>query len=622
MNDGKINLPSSAFPRVAVTDHATAIKILSAPPNMPNNGMIEGKVVSNEKNVITLQTEYGIVSLDAKQQSLLNVKAGDMLQLRVNNTVQNVQNALVTEIISALDTAPKENTVQQPLKPTDTVVLPKQNAFEEYASLQAKLVGLPNITEADALSIVIKSLLKLPLQEGLPPSLSEGFEKFQQLNRLLMQVTFLPEQGLQPIKTPQEMPQGLLTALQNLVQNVRQESNPLNTQPPFNLIQLQTIFPGENLSPNILVDIRQQLVAILQKFNPEILSLAINPNDDAPTVPAQPAQQGTTTPPPNANAPAPTASVNNAFTMPAIGMVIGMPVAQNQAVKGDNLVVLTMPDGQNLIGFLSAQIAGKAAQTDVKTLLPGTVFVIAFQPQADKMLTIPMIPVQLLADGMNTIQPLHLTLGDTWPALEELWQASLTQQFANPEALSVMRQTVPMPHIQQFPPALLFFMAVIKNGLFNQWIGDDAFNGLNKTEALQQLAQDMRAMQSRMADDGNSDTWKPLPVPIQVGDQLMRLQFFYRHPEDSFANSSDDQVIKEKHQKTRFVLNIPHTYLGDLQIDGLVQFKDLEMILRTEKALPSQTEQDIRVRYQNVLEISGMHGNINFQSGREHYIRV
>lgn len=611
MNDGRISLPPSALPRVTAGDAASGVKVVSMPPNMPTDKPVKAEVVSHDKNVIVLKTEQGMVSIETRQAALANIKSGDIIQLRVQQTaqltVQNIQNAMLVEILTVNGQTPKPVSTSPPIPPSnpDQVVLPQQNAFEAYTGLQAKLLGLPQELDNESIAMVIKTLLRLPVPDALPPALQEGFDKFLQLTGLLRQANLLPDQRLQTGQSPQHIPAGLLTALQDIVQAGHPEQNPLLKNPAQQFIQLQTVFPGEKLSPNILVDIRQQLVNILAQFNTSPLELQMQP-----AIPNTILAGGQL---PQAGVPTPL------YTMPAIGMVIGMPNIKSPLLQGNNLVFMTTPDGQHLMGLLAQNTVGKTSETP---LLPGTVFVIAFQPQSDKSIAIPLIPMQLLADGMDMVQALHLTLGDTWPALDELWQNVLTNHAMQPDALAAMRQTIPAPQAQQFPPAMLFFLSVIKNGLFENWIAPEKLTGLNKLETVQQLLNDMRSMQSRVVDDGNPDSWKPLPVPMQVGDQLVRLQFFYRHPENNFSDLKDNQSSKEKHDKTRFILNIPHTHLGDLQIDGLVQLKDLEMILRTERSLSSNVEGDIRARYQAVLEATGMHGNIVFQSGREHYIRV
>lgn len=620
MNDGKISLPPSALSRVMTSDVNTAVKILSAPPNMPTDKPIQGEVVSHEKNIIVLKTEQGLVALETRQASMAQIRPGDVVQIRVQQTAQltaqNVQNAMMLDILSVNGKDIKNAATSQAgyltgsaaSKPEtgaattlDRVTLPQQNMFQAYESLQAKLLGLPQALDDDAIAMVMKTLLRLPVQDRLPPSLQEGFDKFLLLTGLLKQANLLPEQQLQAGQQDKNIPAGLLTSLQNILQNDKAAQNPLLQNMPQQFIQLQTVLPGDKLSPNILVDIRQQLVTILAQSNNTMTGHAAALNN---------APQG-------------------AYTMPAIGMVIGMPNTQNPLLQQSNLVFMTTPDGQNLMGVLtssasSALSTASSLTSDIqaKPLLPGTVFVLAFQPQADKTLSIPMIPLQILTEGMDGLQPLHLTLGDTWPALDELWQSALVQQMANPDALAILRQTIPTPHAQQFPPALLFFIAALKNGMFENWVAPDKLAGLEKLDTIRQMLSDMRGIQSQLADDGNPDSWKALPVPMQLGDQLVRLQFFYRHPDYQFHDAQSDNAEQEKQQKTRFVLNIPHTYLGDLQIDGLVQYKDLEMILRTERALPSNIEQDIRTRYQSVLETTGMHGSIHFQSGRDHYIRV
>lgn len=592
MNDGIIHGPPSSIPRVTVSDVATPVKILSLPPNMPSRTMVEGEVLANEKGVLTLKTEQGMVMLDARAMPLSQMKQGQVLQFRLDLAGTKAEMAMMAELVSIMDTGSKPReavTTPPPVSIPDQINLAQQNSIDPLTALEAKLIALPQRVDAESLAMIIKTLLRLPLQDPLPPSLQEGMEKFQLLTRLLTQANFVSENALQAGDNGPDMPNGLLTALQQLVRTPEGKSNPLLAQLPQQFIQLQTVLPGQTLSPNILVEMREQLQALMQSAT------------------AKTSATGTDVP---------------RYTMPAIGMVMGMPQGFNSGsslgasleLKGANLVVLLTPQNQPLIGLL-----GTDGKLDSKPLLPGTVFVVAFKPQVDQVLNLPLVPMAMMLDEAGGLVPLGLSLGNTWPALDDLWKTALAQQGIQPDLMAMLQRVVPSPQPHQLPPALLFFMAVIKNGMMSDWIPEKLLDGLNKTEAVRQLLSDMRAMQTRMNEDGPADAWKPLPVPLQVGDNLVRLQFFYRNSPDQ---ESDQAQGLEKHNKTRFVLNIPQTGFGDIQIDGLVRAKDLEMILRTERTLSSKIESDIRDRYQKAMDMTGMNGNIMFQQGREHYVRV
>lgn len=571
MND-EVRLPPVQTPPSSGRAAPELAKVVSLPPGLPPNKVISGEVVSNDKGVVTIKTDQGLVTVE----TAIDAKAGQKISLRLQVVMQQTKQAMIAELLTVGADKTAAPHVQNPVA-SDQVQVNTGKALAEFTPLQARMVSLPDVLGDEAVQTVLKTLLKLPPVSDLPQTLKEGLAKFRQLTALMGQANLLPAQSLQSGGGTPSLQNGLLTALQQLFQQGGQAQKNLLSGPGQSFIQLQTILPGQNISPDILLNVRQQLMAILQP------------------------QSGQT-------------QANPLYTMPAIGLVLG----QSSGAAGGNLVFMATPQGQQLVGLLSS-----APQIDAGKALPGTVIVVAFEPQTQQMVTLPVMPSAMMEDALSPLRPLNLSLGDTWPALKEIVEQALAQQAAQPELMQALRQILPTPTPQQMPAALLFFMAVLKQGMPDQWLGEaplKALEKLGKGDLLKQLGSDMRLLQASLNDNAPVDSWRPLPVPLQVGEQLMRLQFFYRHPEDGRQDDDDDRVRKQR--KTRFLLNVPKTSYGEVQIDGLVQDKDLEMILRTESTLTSQIEGAIRERYQRVLETTGMHGGIDFQSGHQHFVRV
>ena len=570
MNDGIVIPPAPPPSSKAPAVFETA-KVLSLPLDLAAGKIITGEVVSNDQHTLTIKTAQGLIVLEA------NIKAqqGEKISLRLQNITQQNTQKIIADILSVVGdkTAP----AAAPSPATDPVLIHDAKPVTEFAPLQAKLVSLSETLTADTLQLVIKSLLKLPIGTALPPVLQEGLVKFQQLTTLFGQANLLPAQALLPATAQANGQHDLLAALQQFINPPKGENPAILAQPGQSFLQLQNVLPGQSILPDILLQVRQQLMTLLQ----------------------------------------PAANTGQAplYTMPALGLVLGLLPQTVSELKNASLVFMATPQGQQLIGLLSAATEQHAA-------LPGTVTITAFAPQLEQVLSLPLLPSAL--ENSAPLRPLNIALGDSWPALEEIFTQALAQQNSQPELLNALRQILPTPNAQQMPPALLFFMAVLKHHMPEQWLGNGtikAVEKLGKTALIQQLNSDLNLLQTRLDDKAPGDHWQPLPVPLQVGDQLLRLQFFYRHPEQYHA-AQNEQEHKKKQRKTRFVLNVPKTQVGDIQIDGLVQDKDLEMILRTELNVTSQMEGAIRSRYQHVLETTGMSGGINFQSGLQHFVRV
>jgi len=628
MSDGIIIPPTAPQPQQPATAVPEVAKVVSLPPDLPPNKIVSGEIVANDKGIVTIKTDQGLVVLQAK----IDAAVGDMVSFKLQNIVQQAKPQLIAELLPNINTgvvsSSKSPLLQSPsVQPAvDNVVVRDTRPLSEFTPLQARLVSLPDVLGDEPVQVMVKSLLQLPVNNPLPPTLQEGFEKFQQLTQLMTQAKLLPAQTLQSPSNSGDLQKGLLTALQNMLQPASTgKPEALASQPGQNFIQLQTILPGQKISPDILLQVRQQLLTLLQPEQaqpqpalptttmpvPATSSELPSSPQELPVLPGMPQSQ-------------PATSVEKAplYTMPAIGLVLGQQPQATSELKSASLVFMATPQGQQLIGLLSQ---ADMVQAPDHALLPGTVLVTAFKPQTQQMLALPVVPSSAMVETLVKLAPLNLFLGDTWPALQEIVQQATALQHTHPEMMAMLQQVLPAPSPQQMPPAVLFFLSVLKNNFSGNWLSQDQLSVLDKigkTELLKQLSQDLRQIQNSLNDTAPADSWRPLPVPLQIGDQLLRLQFFYRHPDDALSREEKEDIQDNKKRKTRFLVNVPKTHYGDIQIDGLVQEKDLEMILRTENPVSSQMESAIRSRYQAVLETTGMSGNINFQSGLNHYVRA
>jgi hypothetical protein len=65
------------------------------------------------------------------------------------------------------------------------------------------------------------------------------------------------------------------------------------------------------------------------------------------------------------------------------------------------------------------------------------------------------------------------------------------------------------------------------------------------------------------------------------------------------------------------VVEVEMSHLGDLQLDGLVREKRLDLILRSRAPLPDFMRREIMQIFHEANEISGYRGHIRFQSSLE-----
>ena len=73
---------------------------------------------------------------------------------------------------------------------------------------------------------------------------------------------------------------------------------------------------------------------------------------------------------------------------------------------------------------------------------------------------------------------------------------------------------------------------------------------------------------------------------------------------------------------TRFIFDLNLTRLGDVQLDGLMKSRRLDLILRTGTMFSHSMQTAMREKYQNVLELGNLTGDLVFQNRMDQWVRV
>jgi hypothetical protein len=661
MSDGRIAALISSILPGGNRGNAARVDVVSVPPDLQKAGNITGQVAAVKDGKVTIQTEQGPVIL----QTDLALQVGQKINIKLQVVVQNANTQLVADLSVVAD--PKIKPTQQQAPPQQPQPVELSDLAQDYnvaktpvQTVDAKTIALPQVLNDQDLENLVRTVLNLSPLEPLPPPVQEGLDKLKILLPLLNATLQIPQQTTQV-----QAPSPVLTALLQLFQSgqkspqVQDFFNQLSAHP---LLLLQQITPGQPLSGDTLRVIKEQITILQQQLSKPAATPApaqtpapvstpaqtentkipaevpVEVHAEIPVEPPvdQPASQPVKTNPlqnlsalidkikpnlPNIPFMAPAAAPVPAEPpeyQPLLGIVLGQTNATATPEKIPVLLFLLTASGQNVLSLSTLQ----TAQTNNLPLLPGSVILAAVDPKA----TLTALPelAQLVPVTPDMIKPLQLSLpNENWAALDKLWESALAQQVTHPAVMAMMQQTIPTPVPQQMPAAALFFFAALKSGFLANWLGGETMDTLpiaQKNALIAQLTRDMQAIQNTMNDNLPADAWRPLPMPLNVNDQLMRLQWFYRHQYDLPKDTPMTEEERRRHRKTRFLVDVPTTKFGDLQIDGLVQEKTLDVILRTERDLRDEMQKAIRQRYHVALETSGFAGGLIFQAGREHYV--
>ena len=262
------------------------------------------------------------------------------------------------------------------------------------------------------------------------------------------------------------------------------------------------------------------------------------------------------------------------------------------------------PDG----GLLVSTPNGMLALDTRAALLPGThISFTALPPPAATASS----PVGVAAESASfalTSQPISAVseFAVGWPALREA--IVLLQAIEPAIAQQVLNNVVPSAN-SQMTAGVLLFMAALRGGDVRNWIGSEAqraLEQLGRRDLLARLAGDFQQM-SRVTDMPVVGDWRTLVFPFFDGHDLQQIWAFYRE-------LKREQEENERNA-LRFVVELELSALGDLQLDGLVNERRFDLIVRSRADLTDTVRQDIVKIFEDSLGATGMTGTLTFSSG-------
>lgn len=228
----------------------------------------------------------------------------------------------------------------------------------------------------------------------------------------------------------------------------------------------------------------------------------------------------------------------------------------------------------------------------------------------------------------NPAQPTSATLVPPPQPLENFVQNwnSLSQIIstmplteASPLAQSLTNRIPGVNTPGQMSSSMMFFFAALgaKNPA-RVWLGPAVSQQLEKAgqgKLLTLLDNDMQRI-FRLGADTPPGEWRPTLVPLQMGGEVSAVPLLTRQVPNEDADgqkSNGDDDDTEKNTATRFIVELDLTQFGQIQIDGLLKQKKLNIIIRSKIILPSEMKQRIGGMFTTALEISGFSGDLQFR---------
>lgn len=242
-------------------------------------------------------------------------------------------------------------------------------------------------------------------------------------------------------------------------------------------------------------------------------------------------------------------------------------------------------------------------------LMPGTTFHV--------------IPQPAVAAGIPAAPPtaFELLSGFRWPAFDDF--AGLENLFS-PAFSSVQNLANILPRPDQpakLPAAALLFIAAVKAGDINAWLGDkniESLRRMGKAEFVARLAREFSGLNKLSSEPVTSD-WRGMAIPLYSDGQIDKIHLYYRH---SDHGDDQDQEQAAKGKGTRFVMDLNLSHMGLVQLDGYTRGEQIDLIVRTQQPFGAGARYEMTQRYIKALEKAGFEGALIFQAQPEKFVNI
>lgn len=226
---------------------------------------------------------------------------------------------------------------------------------------------------------------------------------------------------------------------------------------------------------------------------------------------------------------------------------------------------------------------------------------------------------QLALEKMTAFSDTHAD----WPGLKTALE---TLAASNPALAQKIARLV-TPHLgPQFTGALAFVLSALKLQDVRTLLGETAaaaIERLGKLALLKDISVDMQRATLATADAVIGE-WRSYHLPLpqdQPGLTSLSL-YIHRDPQQQQQSSQSADSSKDKKQHTRFLLDVHFTRLGDMQFDGFVKPKQLDLILRSDQKLLPPLQTDLKELFNRSLHGLDYAGSLTFQNGRQSWITM
>ncbi len=242
-------------------------------------------------------------------------------------------------------------------------------------------------------------------------------------------------------------------------------------------------------------------------------------------------------------------------------------------------------------------------------LMPGASFTVLPQPTMSAPL--PATPPTVF----------ELLNGFRWPVFDEFMDLT-GMQFPGSPATQTLANILPNPaQPAKIPAAALLFIAAVKAGDINAWLGEknvDSLRRMGKAEFVSRMVREFSGL-NKLASEPVTPEWRGMSIPMYGEGQIDKIQLYYRH---SDHGDDRDEEQAQKGRGTRFIMDLNLSQMGPVQLDGYVRGKIVDLAVRTQHPFSAAMRHTMTQRYIRALEAGGFEGSLIFQPQSDKFVKI
>ena len=172
-----------------------------------------------------------------------------------------------------------------------------------------------------------------------------------------------------------------------------------------------------------------------------------------------------------------------------------------------------------------------------------------------------------------------------------------------------------------FPQALLHAAANLQHGTLESWLGKAATDLIRQEDQslLDRLRSEWGQMQTVMTEGGSE--WRGIMIPMDTprdNDPSM-LSFLFRTEEEKGSNGEaeadgDGNTEDDGAGSKQFLLEFELSEVGPVQLDGRIQDRHMEIIMRTHMKLPASFTASLTRLYDEAVLANGFTGHLQIEA--------